>query len=799
MATDEPSELCGPSRPYMALGATMSEKKAGFFKRHVNRIALFLISMAIAAACMGLLYSHYRRPDPESLIAAMENRLLDLRFRLRGPRKPSGKIGVLAIDEKSLQKFGRWPFARKNYERVFHNLKTLGVKWVGLDVVWSEPERPLLEDVMSSVTRLGKLSKGNWDEARLELKVINEVAEASLGDRAIGRALVDFKRVVLGYAYYGTKDEGEQLGSEPFRGLKPMVNSAIQGVILPDGIDLRQFFQFNSYGVIANTDYVSAHGEHFAFFNNELSADGIYRWVQLVRNIDGNLMPAMGLKMAAQIMGREPVVFFDPFGITDISLVKPEDDKDLVKIPVDLEGNGRMLINQLGPRQTIPHFSMADIFDMTLTPEQKRHLKGMSLMLGPTALGINDLRANSFDAGFDGVEQHAAVIDNIIAGKFMRRTEQVYATELGLLAGIFVLFAPLMIFGNAVLSAVGAVLFLIGYFFFDKYFWFSRGEWVYMGMPFIEIGALFVSTTLIKYMTEERQRKKIKGAFGVYVSPEVIDQMTTDPEALMRGERKEVTVFFSDVRSFTTISESLSPDKLRELMIEYFTPMTDIVLTSKGTLDKYIGDAIMAFWNAPLDVHDHADRAALASLQMLFALDKLKEELPKKGFPKVDIGIGLNSGMVSVGNMGSPKRASYTVMGDNVNLGSRLEGLTKEYGIKIMISEFTRKKLTRKDLFVRDLDDIRVKGKLEPVKVFELMRPDILRNERDMQSLIGEFEQGRAAYRIKDWAVAKRHFMACLMLRPDDGPATMYLERIEECLSDPHLLDENGVYTFKHK
>lgn len=761
---------------------------------------LLLICVLISAACFGALYRHYAHPNDMSFLGMLENRLLDLRFRLRGPRPGTGKVGILAIDEKSLQKFGRWPFARRHYAQIFDNLKKLGVEWVGLDLVWSEPERTLVEDIAPQLERLSKLDANNWSQSAAELNTINNAIAASPGDQSVHDAVAGYGKVVLGYAFYGTRHEAEQLGKEPFRGLDLMSDSAVQGVILPDKQELDDYPEIRAYGLIANIPIIAQASKSFAFFNNEISSDGIYRWAQLVRNLNGQLMPSLSLKMAASMLGREPVVFFDNFGITDVSLLNPADDTDILKIPVDMAGRGRALINHLGYSQSIKHFSLADIYDMTLSDEQKKQLKGMSLLLGPTAIGINDLRANPFTAAFDGVEQHATVIDNILSQKFMRRTESIFRTELGVIAGIFLLFTPLMIFSSAVVSGLGMVIFIAAYYFFDKYFWFGRGEWVYIGMPMIQILALYVSTTLYKYVTEEREKKKVKGAFSMYLSPDVISQVLDDPDALkLGGEKKELTVFFSDVRSFTTISESLSPEKLCELMNDYFTPMTAIILRSGGVLDKYIGDAVMAFWGAPIPVAGHAEVAAQSAIQMLFALDKLKADLKAKGFPTIDIGIGLNTGSMSVGNMGSNERFCYTVMGDAVNLGARLEGLTKEYGIKIMISEFTRAQLKRPDLFVRDLDDIRVKGKLEPVKVFELMRPDALPSEQAIKNLIAEFELGRAAYRQQDWPKAKRQFMNCLTIRPDDGPASLYLSRIEEQEQTPLIPNWDGVYTFKHK
>lgn len=780
----------------------MADGKAGFIAKVRKRAASFLISFSIVGVCAGLLLSHYKDShDGSDFISSMENKLLDLRFRLRGARQPTGKVGILAIDEKALVKFGQWPIARTYYAQIFKNLKTLGAEWLGFDVMWSEPERPLLQDVKKSVERLKTGDAQARDE---ELAIITDAMKLSLGDRSLGKAIKEYGKIVMGYAYYSKKSEAASLGSEPFSGLDGMAGSAIipDLVMLPKGRELKEYRNFRSWGIAANIEPIAKQAEHFGYFNNELSNDAIFRWVQLVREMNGSLMPALSLKMASQIMNRVAIVGFDDIGVNEITLMNPDNDQDLIKIPVDLVGRGRVLLNHLGPRMTIPHFSMADVYDMTLTAEQKKQIKGMNLLMGPTALGINDLRANPFDAGFDGVEQHAAAIDNILGGNFMRRTDTVYARELGLILGIGLLFSPLMIFGRAVFSGVAAVLFLAGYFLFDKYFWFNRGEWVYMGMPFIEIFGLYGGVTLYKYMTEERERKKVKGAFGLYLSPEVMNEVLEDPAALkLGGERKELTVFFSDVRGFTTISEHLSPEKLGELMNEYFTPMADIIQKTNGVLDKYIGDAIMAFWGAPLKMPNPAEVATLASIDMLYALDRVRAEFQRKGFPSVDIGIGLNTGMMSVGNFGSPQRFCYTVMGDSVNLGARLEGLTKEYGIKIMISEFTQSRITNKSILLRDLDDIKVKGKKEPVRVYEVIRPDAMKSEAAIRSLIGEFELGRAAYRAQKWDLAEKHFVACLQIRPDDGPAGYYLRYMEEEELKTKPFDEqwDAVREFKHK
>ena len=748
----------------------MASNGSHFWQRYGTKLVGLGLALAIVMVCLASLWRHYKSGSDADFVSAMEAKLLDVRFVMRGSRKPTGKVGILAIDEKSLQKFGRFPFSRRYYEQAFHNLKKRGVDWIGFDVVWSMPELPLLADVAPSIGRLGQLSQtGRPDDLKhmlaQEMREISAAQAASQADRSIASAIQSFKNIVLGFFYYASEEEAAQLGSRRFEGLDHMEKDAIQAVVLPDGKSLADYPQLKTGGIVANTPFIGAQAEHFAFFNNESEFDAIMRWVTLVRVVDGRLMPSLSLKLAAQILGREIVVFFDQYGVTDVSLMNPNDDQDLIKIPVDHRGKGRILINHLGAGKSIRHISLADAYDDKFSAKEVSALKGMSLLLGPTAIAINDQRANPFDPGLNGVENHGAVIDNILAKSFMRRTDRIYVTELIIVLCIGLLFSPLMVFSRAAVSAASVVLFMTAYYFVDKYLWFGRGEWVYMGMPFIEIFSMFIVTTMYKYLSEERDKKKVKGAFGLYLAPEVIDQVLSDPEALKPGgEKKELTVFFSDVRSFTTISESLSPEMLCELMNDYFTPMADIILRNKGVLDKYIGDAIMAFWGAPLALPQHADVACMAAIEMLFALDKLRVDLAKKGFPAIDIGIGLNTGLMSVGNMGSPQRFCYTVMGDAVNLGSRLEGATKDYGIKIMISESTHRKLTNKTLFTRDLDDIRVKGKMEPVKVFELMRPDIMSTERSIRDLMGEFHQGREAYRAQAWEKARKHFLACLLM-----------------------------------
>lgn len=778
-------------------------KSASFLKHLKKAVPVLSICVVLNAVMLGFLWAHYtgRLGKFGEVLITLENKLLDMRFVMRGPMKPSNKIGVLGLDEKSIQKFGRWPFSRGIYEKAFANLRAAGVEWIGFDVVWDKPERPLLADAWQQIERIrnakGKMSDGDWNR-------LVELNQAGLADESIVRAVSKNPKIVLGYMYYGLgeKEAISALGKDKFTTLPLMVDSAIAAAILPDGVELKNYSDLSVGAVVGNTEFITKAGKSFGFFNNDPeSSDSVVRTVNLVKTADGNLMPSMSLKMAANMLGREIVTVFDRVGVEEIMLVNPDNDKDVVHIPVDPIGGGRILLNHLGPSQTIHTFSLADAYDNVFSAKERKLLKGMSLMMGPTAMAINDMRANPFEATFNGVEQHAAVIDNIVSQRFFKRPVDIYRTEMLVIVAIGLVFSVLLAFSSAVTSAVGALVLSVAYYYVDRHFWFGKGIWVYMGMPYIQITGLFMTVTLYKYFTEEREKKKVKGAFQHYLSPDVMNQVLDNPDKLkLGGERKECTVFFSDVRGFTTISESLSPEKLCELMNDYLSPMTEIILKSGGVLDKYIGDAIMAFWGAPIDRPDQADVAARVVLAMMERLEVIRREFPAKGFPPVDIGCGLNTGPMSVGNMGSSERFAYTVMGDSVNLGARLESITKEYGVRSIMSEFTAAKLgDRKAFFLRDMDDIVVKGKKEPVKIFELIHPMILPSEQAVRDLLGEFHFAREAYRAQDWNKAKKHLKACMLIRPTDGPTQMYMERIEEMESAPRIDNWDGVHVFKHK
>ena len=483
-------------------------------------------------------------------------------------------------------------------------------------------------------------------------------------------------------------------------------------------------------------------------------------------------------------------------------------------IPID-EG-GRFLINYRGPAKTFPHYSIAEIlndkdyvtasvFDGKKLVERKikktEAFNNKIAVFGATAIGIFDLRNTPFSSVFPGVEIHANVIDNILQGDFLTRTDEIdmYEFLLILVSGILLSIAFIKL--TALLAALLTVGTLFLYWYIDQTYFFSAGTWVHIVIPSFEVLTIYFSVNLFKYMTEERQKRQIKGAFQQYVAADVVNEMLKDPEKLqLGGQKREITILFSDIRGFTTISEGLEPQELGKFLNMYLSPMTDIVIENLGTIDKYMGDAIMAMFGAPVVNDGHATLGCTTALKMMAGLNALRDEWKEKEYPDsiagMDIGIGLNSGFATVGNMGSTQIFDYTCMGDNVNLGSRLEGINKEYKTNIIISEYTNKMVENKGMITRPIDLVAVKGKKLPVEIYELLGEGNV--SQQMKDKKGLFTEGFLLYKKQEWDKAIAKFQESVKAA-DDPTAKIFIERCEEYKQDSPGDDWGGVHVMKTK
>ncbi len=744
-------------------------------------------------------------------VGRLENAFYDVRFLLRGPIKPSGKIGILAIDNETLARFGRWPLNRAVYEKPFENLKKRGVKWIGVDVLFPEPERPLLEESIPGIQEalMAGMQPNGFNVEKFEEKFA-PLMESSRGDQMLAKGFGNFQNVIQSFFFYEKGSEID-IASDWGAEYDKVANSGIDMVGMSKGVDkkLMDYKNLMSYALTVNTPVIAKSTLFAAFTNNEArSFDGLVRANGLVKLIaprdpktkefvrEPKFFSNLSLALASSYLNRVPVLEMDDAGISKMKLMDADGEKQPIDIPLVNNSRGWSFIKHYGPMGTFKHIPFVNAYDDKNLPAKMPEI----LFMGATATGTTDILASPFSRDFFAVEHLAAMTENIINQDFMRRPETALWYELAALIISGIVFALILRKASALKSLAIIVIFLAVAFVIDRIYLFGRGYWFYLGTLYVQSIGIYVAVLVYKYFTEEREKKKVKNAFQHYLNPAVINQILDKPDMLkLGGEKKELSVFFSDVRGFSTISESLSPEALTHLLNEYFTPMTQIVLDSGGMLDKYIGDAIMAVWGAPLNMPDHADRAVASCLRMIDALEILREGWKAKNMPLIDIGMGVNTGEMTVGNMGGDQRFDYTVMGDSVNLASRLEGTNKEYRTRIIISEYTKEALKNPQLFLlRELDLIVVKGKTEPVTIFEVMHyaPQFKQRALEIQGL---FIEGLLAYRAQNWDKAEQDFGKILTLDPKDGPATAFLDRCKYLREHSPGDNWNGVWVMKTK
>ncbi len=476
----------------------------------------------------------------------------------------------------------------------------------------------------------------------------------------------------------------------------------------------------------------------------------------------------------------------DDYGVQEVSIGN-------LTIPTDEQG--RILINYRGEEKSFPHISVTDILNGDVPPST---FKEKIVMVGATAIGIYDLRVTPFGTVFPGLEIHANIADSILSEDFLNRPNWTAIFDvlailvLGFFLGI-VLPRVTVIPG----LAAGLVVFS-SYIIFCQYLFSKHGIVLNLVYPLSVILLVYVSITAYRYFVETRQKRFIKDAFSVYLAPTVVKQLIESPEHLeLGGEEREITAFFSDVQGFTGISETLTPHEIVELLNEFLTEMTDIILDHEGTVDKFEGDAIIAFFGAPNLLENHAERACSASIEMQKRLAQLRTQWRAESRPELKMRIGICTGLAVVGNMGSEKRLDYTMMGDTVNTAARLEGVNKQYGIYTLISETTRK-AAGNEITVREVDRIKVVGRKKPVTVFELMGYNE-HIDKSIQEAIAKYQQGLQAYRDQNWNQAIKLFQAVQAIFPDDGPSKTILTRCYEYKVKPPGESWNGAYDFRTK
>ncbi|KAA3624269.1 MAG: adenylate/guanylate cyclase domain-containing protein [Proteobacteria bacterium] len=733
-------------------------------RHYLTRALLGLVYMAVVLCDVAGVFSipYFER---------LEHIAYDTRLRLTMSQELDPRVVIVDIDERSLQMEGQWPWGRDKIARLIEKLTDVYfADVVAFDILFAEPQ------ASHDIAQVRNLALEAGDQRVME--ALQPYLPKLDRDRRFAQAL-EGRRVVLGYFFHTDPDYSGGTGKLP----PPLFDDdgTAVGVYAP-----------GATGYSANLPVLEDAALGAGFFSNPLvDSDGIYRRAPLLHEFDGNLYESLSLAATRHYLGLdvEPGVVRSDDGqstFLEYLLLGP------LQIPIDQ--NGAVLVPFSGPSPGYPYVSATDVLNENL--EDPDAMAGSIVMIGTGAAGLVDLRPTPVQNVYPGVEIHANVISGILDGTIKQRPGYTVAAEILAVLVFGVVGALALPLLSPIVASVATWLLIGADIGLNMYFW-QQSQLLPLMSSLLLIFGLYVLNMFYGFFVESRTRAQLRGLFGQYVPPELVDEMNKDPAQYNLDSRKqELTVLFTDVRGFTSISESLDPDELARLMNEFLTPMTRIVHKHRGTIDKYMGDAMMAFWGAPIEEPEHASHAVAAGLEMVEILESLQQSFRDQGWPEVRIGVGLNTGPMNVGNMGSEFRMAYTVLGDAVNLGSRLEGLTRQYGVDVIVSEATA--VAAPEYLYRKLDVVRVKGKTRPITIYQ---PVALRADADeSQVRIGsDIDDAVTHYLDRNWDEAARRFEALRSQEPGVALYDIYLARIESFKQTPPPPEWDGVFEFRTK
>jgi adenylate cyclase len=722
-------------------------------------------------ACLGLLIglAALRVADPAP-IDELRVRVFDT-FQVIEPRvKTARPVTIVDIDEKSLAKLGQWPWPRTRLADLVTNLTTLGAAVIAFDIVFAEPDRLNPGTAAETMRYLDDFTRSKLRELPSNDQIFSDAIRRSrvvLGETALANVMSEFDSTlpVTGFAMGGEDPT-------PF------------------------LFEFP--GLLRNISVLETAAAGRGLITIKTERDGIIRRVPMLLRAQGAIMPSLSFEILRVATATPTIVIrSEKAGIKSVAVRG-------LKIPTDR--NGQLWVHFARHDPSI-FVSATDVLDGTVARER---IANKLVLIGTSAVGLYDIKTTPVDPAVPGVEVHAQVLESALTNGLLAQPDYAVGVELftALALGLLVIaFVPL--FGAVTLVVVGAsfATFLVGT---SWYFYTHHRLLIDFTYPLLSTTAVYLTLVFSSFVREQAQRRQIRSAFGRYLSPALVEQLAQSPEKLvLGGEEREMTIMFSDVRGFTTISESYKhdPQGLTTLMNRFLTPLTNAILARKGTIDKYMGDAIMAFWNAPLEDAQHQLNACEAAVDMLERIDVLNEERQREAQENgqshipLNVGVGLNTGTCVVGNMGSDLRFDYSVLGDSVNLASRLEGQSKEYGFPIIVG--SRTALAVKEKFaILELDFIMVKGKKEPEVIYAIAgREDTAQSGR-FQRLRNLTIEMLACYRSRDWDGA----LAAIERgrRTDDANTlellyNLYEARILGYLKNPPPEDWNGAFALLTK
>lgn len=727
-----------------------------------------------------------RAVDPLPL-QQLRNLTFDTYQRLK-PRDydPNVPVTIAAIDEKALAKFGQWPWSRTILAKITDRLTELGAAAIAYDVIFAEPDRTSPSAVAANLPQ-----DPQYQPVRAQLALLPDP------DAEFAAALARSPSV-LAFTYSNDPALQGRMLDKKF---------GVARVGDPD-LDVADFVKGGAYPIAPLPNLVAAAQGLGDVQVGLPDPDGIVRRVPLVTRIGEAIFPSLAADALRVALGGQTAQVrvskkrtISLFGIGYEIWLQGIDKMRIGEAIIPVNANGELLLHDSGPQQQ-RYVSLADLFEPTVDPAG---VQNRIVLVGTTVEGLKDVHATPLSAYLPGVEIHAQILEQILGGSYLDRP---YYADILELAALALFGLVLMGFLYRRSAVVGSTVLVVAVAATIGGSWWAFAERGYLFDPIypaLAAIAMFGAGTLVNYLRTEREKRYVRNAFAQYLSPVLVDRVSQHPEQLkLGGELRELTLMFCDIRGFTNISESLDPQALTQLMNSFLTPMTKIIQEHEGTIDKYIGDCIMAFWNAPVDVPNHAEQAILAALGMRAGLKQLNATMAAAASeeePAVElrIGIGLNSGTGCVGNMGSEQRFNYSVLGDAVNIASRLEALSPAYGIDLVIGEETAESAPA--LAILELDRVRVKGKFLPVQIFTCAGDRAVAATEGFQKLKDAQSRMLAHYRAKEWDQAEAALAECRGLAPDfmHNVYDLYARRIAEYRVNPPPADWDGVYEAKTK
>jgi adenylate cyclase len=712
-------------------------------------------------------------------IKQLENWTYDARLNFTRPDSIDDRVVIIDIDENSLAEVGRWPWGRDKLATIVNNLfNHYEVDVVGFDIVFAE------KDESSGLEKFELLARTSLKNDALYQQALDEIRPSLRHDEIFAESLIG-KNIVLGYYFKTNLQEGET----GVTGLLPPALTKMD-VQWSERLPINKAVGFGG-----NLEILQASAKSGGYFDNPfVDADGVFRRVPLVQSFEGYLfaslalataqahLDASGIELAVETEGTRGGKEY--YALETITLGNH-------RVPVD--ANGAVFVPYRGRQGSFPYIPAHEVLSRKTNPLA---LKDKVVLVGTSAPGLLDLRSTPVQNIYPGVEVHANIISGILDDRIKHKPAWTIGYEFVLLVIIAISMALLLPLLSPLLAAVGT-LGLTGVVLAGTVIAWNGNLILPLASPLLLILLMFILHMSYGFFIESRGKRQLAHLFGHYIPPELVDEMSESPEEYsLEGENREMTVLFSDVRGFTSISEGMDPKQLTQLMNALLTPMTRVIHKNRGTIDKYMGDAIMSFWGAPLADSEHARHALYAAMEMMDELKIMQEDFIQRGWPAVNIGIGLNTGDMNVGNMGSEFRMAYTVLGDAVNLGSRLEGLTKNYGVNIIVSETTKNAIP--EFVFRELDLVRVKGKNEPVAIFEPIghKNDL---EKSVTSELTAYKKALMNFRAQSWDKAELDFFNLNRANPDRLLYQVYLDRVAVYRSEPPGDDWDGVFTHTTK